>query len=82
MNPYRTPVIQEMILSNKPPRLRTFRRKFLILLYGTFKERKPDKCHHCGKRSRAVGSSIRWLHLNYYDCGCRRHPEGITVHAS
>lgn len=54
----------------------------LVILYGTFKERFPDKCHHCGKRSKSNIGEVRWLYLNYYDCGCRRHPKGIEVRAS
>lgn len=82
MNPYRTLINREITCSKKAPFWRTFYRKLAVYWYGSFKDRKPDKCHHCGKRSRAVGNSIRWLRLNYYDCGCRRHHEGITVRAS
>ncbi len=81
MDPYRISSTREMILSNKPPKLRTFRRKFLIFLYGTFLERKPDKCQECGKRSNGIGSSARSYILNHYDCGHRRYP-GLWVTAS
>lgn len=74
MNPYRALINREVIVSDKAPRLRTFRRKFLLFFYGRFKERKPDKCQECGKRSNSIGGLVRPYVLNHYDCGHRRYP--------
>lgn len=79
MNPYRASINREVIVSGKAPKLRTFRRKLLLSFYGRFKERKPDKCQECGKRSGSIGGSIcpyvlNPYVLNNYDCGHRRYP--------
>lgn len=81
MSPYRKMPKTEEVSTRKRPLWRTFCRKLLIIFYGSFKKRKSDKCHQCGKRSSSSIGSTRSYKLNYFDCGHQRYP-GIRIFSS
>lgn len=81
MSPYRKYTAKEPLYISKGSVWRSLRRRFLVYFYGSFKNRKPDKCSQCGKRSHSSRGQIRQYLLNYFDCGHRRY-EGIWVTAS